>query len=68
MIYTILIASVAIYFGYKWLTATYDYFEKRGIVFRQPKLVFGTNENMFYTKKNIMDVIDMWYYEFKNAR
>jgi hypothetical protein len=62
------VIAVAIYLFYKWSTSTFDYFEKLGIPFRKPLPLLGTNSNMFFDRKNFMEVLDMWYYEFKNEK
>ncbi|CRL06050.1 CLUMA_CG019295, isoform A [Clunio marinus] len=64
----IYLAAIALYLFYKWATSTYDYFEKQGISFKKPTFLIGTNGNIFSRRKNFMQLIDEWYYEFQNEK
>ncbi|CAO1442022.1 unnamed protein product [Diamesa tonsa] len=58
----------AVFLFYKWATSTYDYFAKRGMTFSKPVPLMGSNLNMFTRKLSFPEVIDAWYYEFRDVK
>ncbi|CAO1441584.1 unnamed protein product [Diamesa hyperborea] len=58
----------AFYLFYKWSTSTYDYFEKRGMVFSKPLMLVGSSINMFTQKESLAETINNWYKEFRNEK
>jgi hypothetical protein len=60
MIFWLGVAAAAFLF-YKWATATYDYFEKRGVKFIKPTFLIGSNSNMFLNKMSLPDIVKKWY-------
>lgn len=58
----------ALYLFYKWSTSTYDYFEKRGMVFSKPLMLVGSSINMFTKKESLSETINNWYKEFRNEK
>lgn len=42
---------VALYFLYKWSTATFDYFEKQGFAFQKPLPLLGSDFHLFFKKQ-----------------
>lgn len=61
------VAIIAFLF-YKWATANYDFFEKRGIPFAKPVFLLGSNKHMFINKKSMMDAVVGWYNEMKHEK
>lgn len=50
------------YAVYKWATAKFDYFEKRGVSYLKPKYFFGNNVGFMMVQKCTMnEFIEMIY-------
>ena len=58
----------AFYLFYKWSTSTYDYFEKRGMVFSKPLMLVGSSIHMFTQKRSQAETSNNWYTEFRNEK
>jgi hypothetical protein len=55
------VIAVAFYLFYKWMTANYDYFEKRGVAFIEPVFLVGTKYNLLFSKMSLPDLVEKWY-------
>lgn len=66
LVYCVIVA--ALYLFYKWVTANYDYFEKKGVPFAKPVFLFGSNINMIFNKLSLPEVVEKWYNELKHER
>lgn len=60
--------ALAAYLFYKWAIKDNDYFEKRGIPFSKPTFLLGANTNMFFNKKSLPEVAEIWYKELRNEK
>lgn len=60
--------AAAAYLFYKWAIANNDYFEKKGVPFHKPAFLLGANTNLFYNKKSLPDLVDMWYHERRSEK
>lgn len=64
----IILIAILVYFIYKWSTSTFDFFERQGIPYRKPVPFFGTSANMITKSKPFIQVLEEWYYEFKDEK
>lgn len=60
--------SVAIYLLYRWSTATYDYFEKRGVPFVKPFPLIGGMLTILSGSNSVVDCISQGYLRFRESR
>lgn len=58
----------AVFLFHKWATSTYDYFAKQGMAFNKPVLLMGSNLNMVTRKLSFHEVMEEWYYEFRDVK
>lgn len=58
--------AAVFYLFYKWWTADYDYFVKKGVSYNKP--TFSSLIALFIAKKSLPEFIEDWYNEFKNEK
>ncbi|XP_061390038.1 probable cytochrome P450 9f2 [Musca vetustissima] len=51
-----ILLSVVVYLIYRWSTANYDFFEKRGIPYAKPVPMFGNFMEMVLRRKSMFDI------------
>ena len=68
MLILLTLVTVLTYLAYKWSTSTYDYFEKQGIPYGKPFPFIGSNAYLFIKRKNFVEILQNWYYEFKDEK
>uniref|UniRef100_A0A1A9UNC7 Cytochrome P450 n=1 Tax=Glossina austeni TaxID=7395 RepID=A0A1A9UNC7_GLOAU len=59
----ILLLFAIIYLFYRWATANNDFFLKRGIPYKKPKILFGNMWNLILKRKSIVDIVVDLYNE-----
>uniref|UniRef100_A0A1B0G7T9 Cytochrome P450 n=1 Tax=Glossina morsitans morsitans TaxID=37546 RepID=A0A1B0G7T9_GLOMM len=59
----ILLSCLIIYLFHRWATANNDFFLKRGIPHKKPKILFGNMWNLILKRKSIVDIIVDLYNE-----
>uniref|UniRef100_A0A1B0ACR9 Cytochrome P450 n=1 Tax=Glossina pallidipes TaxID=7398 RepID=A0A1B0ACR9_GLOPL len=59
----ILLLLLIIYLFHRWATANNDFFLKRGIPYKKPKILFGNMWNVILKRKSIVDIIVDLYNE-----
>jgi hypothetical protein len=65
----ILCAVVAIAFlVHKLVSGKNDYFERKGIIYRQPDPLWNVVPNLIMKKESLYDVVIKWYNEFRDAK
>ncbi|GAB0096688.1 Cytochrome P450 [Sergentomyia squamirostris] len=63
-----LVAGILVYFGYKWSTATFDIFEKRGLKFIPPIPLIGNSKNMVFQLESFSNFIKNLYNYFPQEK
>ena len=69
MDYYLIAIWIAIFVGwfiYKKLTKNFDFFDKRGIRYEKPVIIFGNMFKLLMQKENFIDLLDRMYSKFKN--
>lgn len=64
----VFIFIIAIYLLYKWSTATFDYFEKKGVPYNKPWPLVGSRLGLFLRNSTAVDFIQLIYNEFKDEK
>lgn len=67
-IYCFALIAIAVYFFYRWIVATHDYFEKRNVPSPKPAAVFGGLWPFFAGKMHAIDAASLGYRLFPDAR
>ena len=62
------LAVAALYLFYKWVKKNDDFFKERGIAYKKPVFMFGSNLNMLTKKDSLPETISKWYNEFYDEK
>jgi len=64
----LILIAVLTFLFYKWSTANYDYFEKKGIAFKKPFPLIGSNANLILKKMSMAEALTTSYYELRDEK
>lgn len=67
LVEVVLIAVVVLAASYAWLRERYRYFEKIGVEYVEPVLIFGNMKNAALKKQNVLDLIEELYKNTKSG-
>ncbi|CAD7083918.1 unnamed protein product [Hermetia illucens] len=61
-----LLVGVGLFAIYKWLTATYDFFEKKNVPYDKPVIFFGNMRSMVLRQESMFDMFKRFYMKYKD--
>ncbi|CAD7083926.1 unnamed protein product [Hermetia illucens] len=63
-----LFLCILLFVAYKWLTSTYDFFEKKNVKHEKPKLFFGNYRGLILRQESLFDLVKRFYLKFKDYK
>ncbi|XP_037910857.1 probable cytochrome P450 9f2 isoform X5 [Hermetia illucens] len=63
-----LLVGVGLFAIYKWLTATYDFFEKKNVPYDKPVIFFGNMRSMVLRQESMFDMFKRFYMKYKDDK
>ncbi|CAD7083923.1 unnamed protein product [Hermetia illucens] len=64
----IVLFGISSVFAYKWLTSTYDFFEKKNVKHEKPKLFFGNYRRLILRQESLFDMVKRFYLKYKDYK
>lgn len=68
LLITLALPALAVYLLYRWSTATYDYFERRGVPFLKPVPLFGNLWPFLTGRTTGIEALTLSYWRFPESR
>ncbi|CAD7083922.1 unnamed protein product [Hermetia illucens] len=63
-----LFSAISLFISYKWLTSTYDFFEKKNVHYEKPNIFFGNFTGMILRLETNFDMVKRFYMKFKDYK
>ncbi|CAD7083927.1 unnamed protein product [Hermetia illucens] len=63
-----LFLAILLFVAYKWLTSTYDFFEKKNVQYEKPTIFFGNFRGLLLRQESVFDMFKRIYMKFKDYK